>query len=390
MASIRKRGGAYEYRVRFQTPDGKWQERSKGGFRTKRLAEAAAVEVQSHQLRGADLSRTDITLLDYWDDWVALYKTGKNSLVTEKRYPIIRKALRAEFGQSKLTDITRSDWQRFLNRYGDTHSHITVEKLNGYVRTMVRSAMNDQLIYTDFTFGAIITGADGKKDADKFLEADQFAAVIDYARERVDFNHLSMLAIYLGAMSGARFSELVGLTWDDIDFDACTISINKTWDYHFGQGFLPTKTPSGVRTVKLTPPTMDVLKAYKAQQAAYSLRIGFRDDKKLVFRARTHQVLTNAGANKALKTAQEAIDADPELPSISKSITFHGLRHSHVSYLLSQHVDIYYISKRLGHKDITITQQVYSHMLDTLQTEQENATVSALEKLVGNSWASNA
>lgn len=392
MASIMKRGKTWSYRVNYVDSDGNRRQINKGGFKRKALAEAAAAEMEREKQHGANPSDQEIRLIDYWDAWVKRYKIGKHSTITEKRYPIIRKTLKQYFDNTLMRDLRPSDWQEFLNDYGKNHSKITVSKLNGYVRSMAKAAINDQIIYTDFTFGAQLTGKAGKRDADKFVQADELEAIMAKAYSRADFDHITNCIIYLGAVSGARYSELIGLTWKDINFSKLTININKTWDYHFNQGFLPTKTPSSVRIVRVTKPAMTMLKRLKADQSAYFVKTGTRDDQHLVFRAKRGQVPTNAAANKMLSKIEDEVEQnlrelkkvkDPDQQMLSTHITFHGLRHSHVSYLLSQHVDIYYISRRLGHSDISITLSIYSHLLDTLQTEQEDLTINALSKLEG-------
>ena len=62
-------------------------------------------------------------------------------------------------------------------------------------------------------------------------------------------------------------------------------------------------------------------------------------------------------------------------------VSVHGLRHSHVSYLLSKGVDINYASKRLGHSNVTITQQVYAHLLRDKQQSEEAKTLNILDKI---------
>ena len=50
-----------------------------------------------------------------------------------------------------------------------------------------------------------------------------------------------------------------------------------------------------------------------------------------------------------------------------KRITIHGLRHSHVSLLISKKYDIFEVSKRIGHKSIKTTQDIYGHLFDDVQ-----------------------
>ena len=391
MASITKRGKTWAYRVNYVDSNGNRHQINKGGFKLKTLAEAAAADVEREKRLGANTSDRDTSFIEYWDGWIKRYKSGKNATVTEKRYAIIGKTLKKYFGNKLLRDLRPSDWQDFLNAFGKNHSKATVSKVNGYVRSMSKAAINDQLIHTDFTFGAQLTGIAGKRDADKFVQSDELEAIMAKAYAGADFNHITNCIIYLGAVSGARYSELIGLTWKDINFSESTININKTWDYHFDQGFLPTKTPSSVRIVRVTKPAMTMLKRLKMEQNAYFIKSG-RDSQQMVFRSKRGEIPTNAAANKMLSKIEDRVEEDlrklkniddPDQQMLSNHITFHGLRHSHVSYLLSQHVDIYYISKRLGHSDPSITLSVYSHMLDTLQTEQEDLTIKALSKLEG-------
>ena len=55
-----------------------------------------------------------------------------------------------------------------------------------------------------------------------------------------------------------------------------------------------------------------------------------------------------------------------------KRITVHGLRHSHVSLLISKKYDIFEISKRIGHKSIKTTQDIYGHLFDDVQKSIAN------------------
>ncbi|EGQ3431615.1 tyrosine-type recombinase/integrase, partial [Staphylococcus pseudintermedius] len=61
-----------------------------------------------------------------------------------------------------------------------------------------------------------------------------------------------------------------------------------------------------------------------------------------------------------------------------KKITSHAIRHTHCSFLLSKGVSIQYISKRLGHKNIKVTLEVYSHLLEESFEEENKKAVSLL------------
>ncbi|WP_342355415.1 tyrosine-type recombinase/integrase [Leuconostoc suionicum] len=82
---------------------------------------------------------------------------------------------------------------------------------------------------------------------------------------------------------------------------------------------------------------------------------------------------TNAAVNKLLRRYLKKND--------SKLITFHGLRHTHASFLLLQDIVIQYVSERLGHADVNTTLSTYTHLLDKKRTLETNKILNALSNL---------
>lgn len=385
MASFRKRGKTWEYRVSYTDNHGVKQVISNSGYRTKALAAMEAAEIERKYRRGAQMDRMDISLLEYWDTWIGAYKQGKHAMITESRYKTLRKALEGYWGDQKLREITKSDWQTFLNDYAagptdpKTHerkprSKDLVGRLNGYVRTMVNNAIDDQIIYSNFTRGAVNPGHQGKSASLKYLEVADFARVKAYAFNHASLSAITYYVIATGIMTGARISEILALQWTDLDFKNKTVSISKSWDYVHNTGFKPTKTPSSVRTISVPDDLLKLLKQLKYEQYAYNLKTGRRDDKNLIFRNPLGQVPGEYGCNKTLHAIEDRLDIHPR-------ITFHGLRHTHVSYLISKGCTITYISHRLGHSNIQITLTTYAHLLKDFENEQASKAVLALAEL---------
>lgn len=386
MASITKRGNKWQYRVSWRDADGKQHSKNHGGFRTKSEAANDARKLEQDLNHGADIRRRDISLPKYWHEWYTTYRPDM-ARSTAERYPLIEEVLTLAFGDTAIGKITPMDWQNFLNEYADgqyatftrkahPRAKETVDKLNSYVRGMVKYAINEQTLHSDFTFGAKTKGTSGKKESDKYLQLDQFTDVLNLALERASYDHLSDVAIFLGGQTGMRVSEVLGLTWSDINFQDYTIDVNKSWDYIVGD-FKATKTPSSVRTIEVLPKVMQLLKMVRTQQAEWKIKSGIRDKNDSVFFGQHGQVLTSAALNKELKRLQSMVG----IPKYMQ-ITFHGLRHTHVSFLLAKGIDIYYISKRLGHANIKITMSVYSHLLDTQRETQSQKALKALDSLV--------
>ena len=374
MASIRKPDKKWEYTIRYKEKNGNSQRKSKSGFTKKSDAIQAAAEMEL-KLKKDKFIDSDITLVDYYQNWLNTYKIGKHARVTEVRYNTIKKQLAAYFGNSKkIKTITRSEWQRFINFFGKSHAKETVSKLNGYARAMAKSAVADRIIDFDFTEGAILTDDKGKNNELKFLQVNDYKKLKKYVFENATINKIFNYIIATGIMTGARFSEILALTWKDIDFKTKKIDINKSWDYTYTKKFKETKTQSSNREINIDNDLTNLLKKLKKEQTEYFKSINYFSLNNLIFLNKKLKIITDPAINKDLKNIEKRLN-------ISPIITFHGLRHTHVSYLLSRGVDINYISHRLGHSNVAITMRVYTHLLKDYEEKEAKKAVLALEAL---------
>lgn len=126
-------------------------------------------------------------------------------------------------------------------------------------------------------------------------------------------------------------SEVIALTWDDIDFKWQTISINKSWDYQNGGGFKPTKNKSSISLIQVNKTLLDNLQALKSNSS------------KIVFKNQRVLIPSNNAVNKTLRN-------------------------------LLADLDIYAISKRLGHSDFSTTTDIYAYLIDEYK-EKNDATI---------------
>lgn len=368
--------GKWRYRVYYYDNQGIRHAKSKRGYARQAVAKRDAQILASELEQGANMLDREVGFVNYFEEWLTRYKRGKHAKVTENRYDYFKAALKDFFGVAKLKDITLDRWQDFINSYGKTHAKDTVRKINAYVRGMVKAAINNQILNRDFTQGVEFVGKTAKDPGLKFLELPFLKKLKDLVYKTANFQANTSYAIAVGLGTGMRYSEVVGLTWADVDFKNQQLNIDKTWDYHFGQGLMPTKTPSSVRVIDMPDDLTQLLKKLKKEQTEAFMAQGYRDPLNLVFRSTRHLVPTDAATNKMLKSYQTKIQVPAQ-----KQITFHGLRHDHVAYLASQNVDIYYISRRLGHKDVSMTLRIYEHMFKKAEAKQVKKTLKALDNL---------
>jgi len=162
--------------------------------------------------------------------------------------------------------------------------------------------------------------------------------------------------------SGARRSELLALTWEDIDFNSRVLTINKSFDIIGGKEYLKElKNNSSYRNMVLTSKTIEVLSLYKQelQENTDNFRLCNR-----LFLAKDGKTMYPTTCGKIFQKIAKKYD----LP-ISN---FHSLRHTCASVLISLGVHPKEIQDRMGHSSLNITMSVYSHIFQANRVEVAN------------------
>lgn len=369
MASFQKRGKTWEYRVS-RMINGKQKPIRKGGFRTKKEAEVAATELEADLRKGIIPHLQPEPFDEYFRGWVKDYKVDISS-ITLKRYESTLETIITHFGNTPIQSITKRQYQQFLNVYGLTHAKETTRKLNTHIRACVRNAIEENIIYKDFTRDVVFTGTSKKRNEEKHLNYAESMLLLNKLFQIIQDKDLRTITHYLlllGLTSGLRFGEMVGLTREDFDFEKNEIDVFETWDYKEGKGFIPTKTEQSIRVVKLNQKTMSAFQELFAETSTNELSLVFFSEQSRL------KTITNENTNKVLRNMLKNLSIE--------TITVHGLRHTHASILLYRKVSIYYVSERLGHKDIDTTLKYYAHIIKELRTRDEKNTLATFEEML--------
>jgi len=242
------------------------------------------------------------------------------------------------------------------------------------MRACLREAIAEGIIHRDPTFGAVVKGKkDPKNEEVKYLDFEEVKKLTKVIMENLQPRYISRYIILFALATGARFSEILGLTWDCVNFEEKTVTINKTWDYHYKQTFDNTKNYASKRTITIDEHTLSILKDLKLKQTELALKTGLRNEHNLVFVNSKFELVTNNAVNKTLRMLCKKAKI--------KEITCHSLRHTHASMLLYKGVNIKYVSRRLGHKDIVTTLQTYSHIMDEMEQKESRQVDITMKEL---------
>lgn len=374
MASIILRGKKWQYRISWHDSHGKTHSKSKSGYRTKREASYAASQLEvALGLQSSQLNR-DIPIADYFHNWYTVYRTGR-SLHTMEAYHWAEKELRLFFDNTPISNVTAFTWQQFLNKLGERNRKSTVRHLIGSIKAMTKYAMNERTIDRDFMFGAVFSGGESKPEQSKYLELTQFKKLVRAARKQGSLSSLGAQSVYISSQTGMRVGEVLGLRWRDIVWSENTINVNHSWD-SYTHSLGTTKTKTSVRRIEVAPKVITSLRRLRREQTSWLADHKYENPDGYVFFTKRGTVLSYMGARRAVIALQDMIG----IPEYSQ-ISFHGLRHTHTSFLIANGIDIYYVSKRLGHANANITMAIYSHLLEDHRTEEAQAAVSALNAI---------
>jgi integrase len=163
--------------------------------------------------------------------------------------------------------------------------------------------------------------------------------------------------------TGARKGELLALSWSDIDFQANYIRLAKTLSHHEGEFITQTsKTKASKRLISLDTQTLSLLKKLRTSQLEANLAtVNSFDDGNMVF-------TRDDGSPMRLAYPNEKLDILIKKHNLHR-ITIHGLRHTHASLLFEAGATIKEVQERLGHSDIKMTMNIYTHVTDHIKEQ---------------------
>jgi len=169
--------------------------------------------------------------------------------------------------------------------------------------------------------------------------------------------------VLVAVTTGLRRGELLGLRWSDLDLKAGTLTVNQALErVKGGIAFKAPKTKTSRRQVTLPTVTIEALRQHRSAQAEERLQLGLgRDPRGLVFTRSDGEPSDGIALTKAFRRLVAAAGVTP--------ITFHGLRHTHISHLLMDGVHVKVVSERAGHANINITLAVYAAYVPSMQAD---------------------
>lgn len=382
---MRKTRGKNEGSI-FRRADGRWSASVslgwRGGKRWRKIlygktrsevAEklTAVLRDKSLGLPVADPERQ--TLAEFLDRWLNdVVKQGVRPKTYRTYADIVHLHVRPAIGRIRLEKLTPQHVQRFLNeKLAAGLSPRTVKHLRGTLRNALNMAVKWGIIPRNV---AALT--DPPREPHKDLrvlspeECRDFLAAVQGHRLEALFSVTLAL--------GLRQGEALGLRWQDVDFEALTLSIRHALQRVEGKlRLVEPKTSKSRRTIALPQVAVSALYAHRQRQGDERALAGSRwREGDMVF---TTGIGTPLDPRNLLREFY-AIIRTSGLPRVR----FHDLRHSAATLLLAQGVHARVVMDLLGHSSISLTMNTYSHVLPEFRKEAAARMDAILNPLAVN------
>jgi integrase len=365
--SVMKRGSTWTYVISLGHDEhGKRKQKWVGGHRTRKEAEDAMVATLERIRTGSFIDPGASTLKEYLDEWLAAVEPTLRITTWRSYEQMLRLWVIPRIGRIKLADLTPMHLRRLqadLLKNG---------KLDGKTGLSHQSVANCRRALKKALSDAVKWGLLAHNPM-TFVDAPRVIAVSrptwDATQAKVFLDAVAgnelIAAWVLFLTTGMRRGEVAGLRWDAVDLDKASLAvrINRV---SAGQGNRvaehPPKTKRGQRSIALDAGTVEALRAHRRRQLKDRLRAGPAwTETGFVFCGLDGLPLHPDTFTATFKRLRDPLP----LPVI----TLHDLRHTSATLALAAGVHPKVVSERLGHANISITLDLYSHVIEDMQSE---------------------
>ena len=362
-----KSRGLWTYEVTYSDAKGK-SHRKKFRGKTKAVAKSKAEKFRNPKSTLGYLKDLG-NWLNYWLEHIK--KNNVAGRTFEKYRSNLLQYIVPYFGTQKIENLSYEEIQQHFSwlqsNGGQNGKGLSPSTIRSVRRTLIQ-AIDDGVKMGHFTKNVVKMTKAPRITKEKIiiLSPQEEKYMLEVAGKMDDnyFNRMLPELLQLTLRTGMRRGEVFGLSWQDIDFDACYITIRRQLTEEVGKGLVlrEPKTQTSRRRISIGTSDVEALAAYKKWQQEYFDGIpGVEKYNDLVFRAAMGTPLRTS--NFYRRHFHKLI----EKCGIDEHFRFHDLRHTHATRLLQKNVNPKVVQERLGHSSIKVTMDTYSHVLPDMQ-----------------------
>ncbi|RCW62971.1 tyrosine-type recombinase/integrase [Saliterribacillus persicus] len=346
--------------------NGKPKQIKKRGFKTERDAQIAKNKVLYEINNGLYIEPTKMKVNELVENWLKRKKRNIQESTYTGYDHLIRKHIKPYFNEMRIDKVKPNHIEEFYDHLYDEVglSGTTVQRIHTIVKSCFDYGKKMELISKN-----PVDNVDRPKQNQAVVEVWDNQEVRYFLGETKD--DPLFIAYHLAVAEGMRQGEILGLRWKDIDFNSKKLTIHQTLR-NDGKELKPgAKNKSSLRSVFLTEETLVALKEHKIKQDHIKSNAGS------AFENLDLVICTNIGTPVNPSNLRRSFNRNIKNLRMRK-IVFHGLRHTHATICLQLNMNPKVVADRLGHADVRITLDTYSHLLPSLQNQAVNQISQAI------------
>jgi len=283
------------------------------------------------------------------------------------------------FGKCQVKKIKSRDIQAYVNLLSQQVSPKSVRNYTVMLNTIFELAVNESIIQREANpmLGKLILPKKQRKPVEAY-NLEEFNTLLRLSSE--DDNPNIELIIHLALLSGIRRGEMAGLKWENVNFQESYINIVENRIVVKSQTYVKQpKTNSGIRKIYIPQKLLSLLKGHKIKYGLQKMKLGkdFVDSGYVLFKENGEPYSPQGITNCYVRFLERHKDE-------IRYLKFHGLRHTYASVLIEQGENPKTVQHNLGHADVALTLQIYSHSYESAQknaAERLNETITDGQKI---------
>ena len=313
--------------------------------------------------------------------------TRTNYLATWKNH------VQNTIGPMRVVQVPPSHIQTFYAGLGkEGYAHNTIKLIHTLLFPSFDMAVDDDIIRKNPAKDALKDYGKPAQERVALTVAQQEKLLAFAQQSKVYRKRLPMLQVMLGI--SCRCSELIGLTWQDVDLERRKVSIGSQLIYkNYGDGYkfhwATPKTAAGIRTIPMSDMVYHAFEAQKRQNFLLGIprnvEVEGRSD--YIFVSKNGRPLMPSAVNNAIYNLVAAYnrretalaEAEGREAELIPDISSHNMRHTGCTRMAERNLNVKVVQYVMGHSNSGVTMDVYTHITEQAQVEKEIAKMNKVQ-----------